>query len=144
MPVVPGPVGKWNPDEAMTTQAAKVGKSYIILMAIAMTAAAIIGAALTLYCSNLGRVQSGKKKANTKPGTGVQSKAVKPPLVLPSYWNWSAVALKNEARKEGLDSGLLKNELIETLVDYRIKKRFGVSRVQESDSQNPNVLENEE
>ena len=52
--------------------------------------------------------------------------------------------MKNEARKEGLDSGLLKNELIETLVDYRIKKRFGVSRVQESDSQNPNVLENEE
>ena len=55
--------------------------------------------------------------------------------MLPSYWNWSAVALKNEARKEGLDSGLLKNKLIDELVDYRIKKRFGVSRVQGLDSQ---------
>ena len=45
----------------MTTQTAKGGSAYMILMAIAVTVAAIIGAALTLHCSNVGRIQSGKK-----------------------------------------------------------------------------------
>ena len=38
------------------------------------------------------------------------------PIGLPNYWEWSMVDLRSEARRLGMDSGLLKRDLVSSLV----------------------------